>query len=411
MHMADALVSPALGGTMWAASAGLAAWCGHTLREARDDSRVPLMGVLGAFVFAGQMINFSIPGTGSSGHLGGGLILAILLGPQAALLVLASVLTVQALFFADGGLLALGCNIINLGFFPAFVAYPLVYRPLVGSSYAGGRAWAAAVVAAVVGLQLGALGVVLETSFSEISDLPLGTFLLLMQPIHLAIGVVEGLATAAVVAFVARARPETLGVTPAASESRAGLRSVLVGLGLAAVLLGGVVSWFASSAPDGLEWSIARSSGRDEVAVAPGPIHTVLAGVQEKTALLPDYGFKAAAAAPDATDFLAAPSAADGQVGRGRPYPTPVASLAGDRQSPHAATPNGTVNSLAAAPAPSAAEPGAATAAWPAVSASTSLSGLLGGLLVLALAALLGVALRPRRAPAPSVRPRGAVGL
>ena len=77
------------------------------------------MGVLGAFIFAAQMINFTIPATGSSGHLGGGLILTILLGPYAAFLTIASVLMVQALFFADGGLLALGCNIFNLGFFPA----------------------------------------------------------------------------------------------------------------------------------------------------------------------------------------------------------------------------------------------------------------------------------------------------
>ena len=90
------------------------------------------MGVAGAFVFAAQMLNFAIPGTGSSGHLGGALLLAILLGPEAAFLVMASILAVQALFFADGGLLALGCNIFNLGFFPAFVAYPLVYRRIVG---------------------------------------------------------------------------------------------------------------------------------------------------------------------------------------------------------------------------------------------------------------------------------------
>ena len=71
----------------------------------------------GAFIFAAQMINFTIPGTGSSGHMGGGMLLSILLGPYAAFLVLASVLTVQALFFADGGLLAWGCNVLNMGFF------------------------------------------------------------------------------------------------------------------------------------------------------------------------------------------------------------------------------------------------------------------------------------------------------
>ena len=219
MHMADALISPAVGGTMWAASGGLIAWCARRVKEVCGDSLVPMMGVMGAFIFASQMINFSIPGTGSSGHLGGGLILTILLGPHAAFIVIASVLTVQALFFADGGLLALGCNIFNLGFFPAFIAYPLLYRPIAGEARTGGRAWAAAVVAAVAGLQLGAFGVVVETECSAISDLPFGTFLMLMQPIHLAIGLVEGFATAAVVEFVARARPEAI-ATIAAPEAK-----------------------------------------------------------------------------------------------------------------------------------------------------------------------------------------------
>ena len=116
MHMADALISPAVGGAMWAVSAAAVAWCSKKVKEDLDERKVPLMGVLGAFVFAAMMINFTIPGTGSSGHLGGGLLLAVLLGPHAAFLVIASILVVQALFFADGGLLALGCNIFNLGF-------------------------------------------------------------------------------------------------------------------------------------------------------------------------------------------------------------------------------------------------------------------------------------------------------
>src|SRR6185369_6797856 len=128
MHMADALLSPAVGGTMLVATAGTIAYCSAKVRKELDDRKVPLMGVLGAFLFAAQMINFSIPATGSSGHLGGGVLLSILLGPYAALLTIASVLVVQALFFADGGLLALGCNIFNLGVFPAFIAYPFVYR-------------------------------------------------------------------------------------------------------------------------------------------------------------------------------------------------------------------------------------------------------------------------------------------
>jgi cobalt/nickel transport system permease protein len=295
MHMADALLSPAVGGTLWATTAALTVYCAKKVREDLDDSRIPLMGVLGAFIFAAQMINFSIPGTGSSGHLGGGMILAVLLGPHAAFLVMASVLTVQALFFADGGLLALGANIFNLGFFPAFVAYPFIYKPLVGSQPRTSRIVLASVLAAVVSLQLGASGVVLETVSSGISDLPLSAFLLLMLPIHLAIGLVEGLVTAAVVSFVWQAQPEFLERNALARPARErSARTVLIGLGTAAVLTGGALSWFASSNPDGLEWSIAGVTGKEELAQPAEGVHQELASIQEKTALLPDYGFKSA---------------------------------------------------------------------------------------------------------------------
>ena len=130
MHMADALLSPAVGGTMWVAAGTALACSAKEVSRDLDAERVPLMGVLGAFVFGAQMINFTIPGTGSSGHLGGGILLALLLGPSASFLTMASVLTVQALFFGDGGLLALGCNMFNLGFVPSFVVYPLLLRPL-----------------------------------------------------------------------------------------------------------------------------------------------------------------------------------------------------------------------------------------------------------------------------------------
>jgi cobalt/nickel transport system permease protein len=289
MHMADALISPAVAGTMWVVSGGLLAWCARKVKQLRDDRLVPMMGVLGAFVFTAQMINFSIPVTGSSGHLGGGLILSVLLGPYAAFLVIASVLTVQSLFFADGGLLALGCNIFNLGFTPAFIAYPFLYKPLAGQDGSGTRAWVAAVVAAVVGLQLGAFGVVLQTALSGITELPFGKFALIMQPIHLAIGLVEGLVTAAVVAVVARARPEALGGRPC-SESPVRLWRLLAGFLVAAVFLGMVISWFASANPDGLEWAITKVTGQEELTGTHGGLHGTWASLQEKTAILPDYG-------------------------------------------------------------------------------------------------------------------------
>lgn len=290
MHMADTLVSPAVGGAMWAVTAGLTAYSARRIAKDLDERRVPLMGALGAFVFAAQMINFSIPVTGSSGHLCGGIILAALLGPHAAFLTIASVLTVQALFFADGGLLALGANVFNIGFFSCFVAYPLIYRPIVGTVPTRRRILAGAIAAGAVALQLGAFGVVVETLLSGISSLPFGTFLLLMQPIHLAIGIVEGLATAAVISFVWKARPEVLELAERVPE-RVSLRGVLVGFVVAAVVTGAAVSWFASTHPDGLEWAIFRTSGKEELEAPDNGVHAALSRVQEKTAILPDYEF------------------------------------------------------------------------------------------------------------------------
>jgi len=292
MHMADALISPVVGGAMWAATAGVAAYSAKKVQNDLDEQKIPLMGVMGAFVFATQMINFTIPATGSSGHLGGGLLLAILLGPYAGFLAMASILVIQALFFADGGLLALGCNVFNLGFYSCFIAYPLIYKWIMRKGYSTGRIFTGAMLSAIIGLQLGAFSVVLETLFSGKSELPFGTFVMLMQPIHLAIGVVEGLVTAAVVGFVWKARPEI--IEKAASGEvlgRISVKKVLAGLAIVAVITGGVFSWFASAYPDGLEWSMANTSGKEELE-APEGIHQTLAAIQEKIAFLPDYSFK-----------------------------------------------------------------------------------------------------------------------
>ncbi len=309
MHMADALLSPAVGGAMWVATAGTIAYCAKKVQQDLDDRKIPLMGVLGAFIFAAQMINFTIPATGSSGHLGGGMILAILLGPYAAFLTIASVLTVQALFFADGGLLALGCNIFNLGVFPCFIAYPFIYKLIAGKNPTPLRISIGASLAAIVGLQLGALGVVFETVASGISELPLDAFLAVMLPIHLAIGLVEGLVTTAVINFVWKARPEILELTAASRPlGSLSITKVLVGLGLVAVITGGALSWFASSSPDGLEWSMAKVSGSEEMATPQKGLYHALAAFQEKTAFLPGYGFKtgdAEVASEAGSDILA----------------------------------------------------------------------------------------------------------
>jgi len=320
MHMADALISPAVGGTVWAASAGLIAYCSKKVRDEIDDRKIPLMGVAGAFIFAAQMINFTIPGTGSSGHLGGAMILAILLGPYAAFLTMASILTVQALLFADGGLLALGCNIFNLGFFPCFIAYPLIYKPIVGYKPSQNRILLGAIAASVLGLQIGAFGVVIETLFSGLSELPFKTFVLLMQPIHLAIGIVEGIVTAAVVSFVWRSKPELLQQTSnTAPVSVVSTKYVLAALLAAALITGGIVSWFASSNPDGLEWAVFHTTGKEELETPNRNIYSLLGKIQEKTALLPDYGFRTSEDAktdsPEAESIVSPGTSVSGLVG------------------------------------------------------------------------------------------------
>lgn len=294
MHMADALLSPAVGAGFWAATLGTIGYASKKLKEGLDEKIVPLMGVLGAFIFAAQMINFTIPGTGSSGHLGGGIILAILLGPYAAFLVMASVLTVQSLFFADGGLLALGCNIWNLGIYPCFIAYPLIYTPLTRNSRGTGRIVFASLLSAVIGLQCGAFSVVSQTFLSGKSELPFTTFLLLMQLIHLGIGIVEGVVTAGVINFVRTARPELLETVPASRTLSAGisLRKIVTAFALLALIAGGVLSWFASTSPDGLEWSIQKVYGRAELPGQEHGIAAALKGFQGKTALLPDYSVR-----------------------------------------------------------------------------------------------------------------------
>jgi cobalt/nickel transport system permease protein len=277
---------------MFAVTAGVSAYSVRRIHRDFDDKKIPLMGVMGAFVFTAQMINFTIPGTGSSGHIAGALLLSILLEPYAAFLCMASILLIQALFFADGGLLAWGCNVFNMSFYACFLTYPLIYKKIAGAKLSVKRIFTGSILASVVGLQLGAFSVVIETMLSGISELPFGTFVLLMQPIHLAIGVVEGIITGAVIMFVWKARPELLERTDQGkSFSGVNTKKVIAGFVAAAIVTGGCLSWFASAYPDGLEWSMFKTAGTTELEKVEG-VHQALNDLQHKTSILPDYSFK-----------------------------------------------------------------------------------------------------------------------
>jgi cobalt/nickel transport system permease protein len=305
MHMADSLLSPIVGTTMCAASAtALAFSVSKVKKDDLCEKKVPIIGVMGAFVFAAQMINFTIPGTGSSGHIGGGILLAAMIGGFPALLSLAAVLIIQCLFFADGGLLALGCNIFNMGVIPCLIVYPLLYKPLVSKGEPAPRPGrvevplcitptritTASIASVVVSLQLGAFSVVLETLFSGITELPFTAFVFLMQPIHLAIGIIEGIVTAAVLCFVYKMRPEIMECSfeGTAIKNNAPIKAVLIAFVVITLITGGLLSLFVSSHPDGLEWSIKNITGTTEIEVKDHFLERA-ASIQEKTAFLPDY--------------------------------------------------------------------------------------------------------------------------
>ena len=311
MHMADALLSPAVATTMYVASGAVAAYSIKKLREDDEQSKLPVMAVTAAVVFAGQMINYTIPGTGSSGHMCGGMLLSALLGPYAGFLSMIVVLAIQCLFFADGGLMALGANIWNMAFYGCFVGYFLIWKPIIRGKWFGGdksamrkRIIAASILGCVLSLQLGAFSVVLETSLSGITELPLGAFMGLMQPIHLAIGLIEGVITAAVLCFVFDSRPELLRDVNEAGvlglSAKRSLKATVGILAIVALVVGGGLSLLASGNPDGLEWALfgntdggySQNMGLDEENFGVSSQAAEKAeSVQEKTSFLPDYAF------------------------------------------------------------------------------------------------------------------------
>lgn len=312
MHMADALLVPAVAATMYVASGVAAGVSVKTLRKNDEAAKLPVMAVTSALVFAGQMVNYTIPGTGSSGHMCGGMLLTALLGPQAGFLSMIVILAIQCLFFADGGLMALGANIWNMAFYGCFVGFYLLWKPIMHSKLFSGMGRKAAgrikialasILGCIITLQLGAFSVVLETSLSGITELPFGTFVGIMQPIHLAIGLIEGIVTTAVLLFIYETRPELLrevDTTDDPAKSRCSLKTTVIILAVVVAVTGGGLSLMASSNPDGLEWSMfgneeagySANMGLDEENYgASSKVSEVAGSIQEKTAFLPDYAF------------------------------------------------------------------------------------------------------------------------
>ena len=247
MHIPDGFLSTPVAIAGWVVAAVLIGFGLRSARKQLGERQIPLMGILAAFIFAGQMINFPVAG-GTSGHLLGGALAAIIIGPWAAALIMTSVIAVQALLFQDGGLLALGWNITNMGILTAFTGY-FVTRGLMrlfGNRRAG--RFVGGFVGGWVSVMVGAIATAVELGVSGAA--PLGITLGAMSFWHALIGVGEGLITVAALAFIQSTRPDLIAGEEA--PARAGARWVWVGLLMALGMA--LLAPLASSSPDGLEF-------------------------------------------------------------------------------------------------------------------------------------------------------------
>jgi len=218
LHAPDGFLSVPIAALMWLITIVVTAYAVKRTNETFDERAIPLMGVTAAFIFAAQMFNFQVIG-GTSGHLLGGVLAAVLLGPWAGTLVMVAVVAVQSLVFQDGGLVVMGANIFNMGIIGTLGGYA-IYRAL--CRVLGGEQRAripAAGVAAWLSVFLAAGAMALELGLSGTTDLAVA--LTAMLSIHALIGIGEALITMAALAFIGVTRPDLFGLRDAGARATA----------------------------------------------------------------------------------------------------------------------------------------------------------------------------------------------
>ena len=262
MHIPDGFLSGPVLAACFIISAIVIVYAFLRVKRDMDERKVPLMGVVAAAIFAGQMLNFPVA-AGTSGHLLGAALATILLGPWAAVLVMSIVVGAQALIFQDGGMIALGANLLNMAVIGVFVAYT-IYRAV--QRIARGARWGLFVGGFLAGwtsIFISALAAALELALSGTS--PANLAIPAMALVHTVIGFGEGAITVGALAFISAVRPDLVKTT---DQKQAGGKVVwaaglLIAIGLAAA------SPLASSNPDGLEFVAAQQGFIDQAQAAP----------------------------------------------------------------------------------------------------------------------------------------------
>jgi cobalt/nickel transport system permease protein len=262
MHIPDGFLSTAISIVGWLIALIMIGIAIRLTRHQLGERQVPMMGLLAAFIFAAQAINFPVA-AGTSGHLLGGTLAAIVMGPWAATLIMTAVIATQGLLFQDGGLLVMGWNILNMGVFTAFTGYAVyvLMRRLMGE---GARSrFVAAFVGAWLSVEVGAIATAFELAASGTSPLSLG--LPAMASVHALIGLGEGIITTGAIALLQASRPKVL----EAGETAPGRKGAsFVAVGLVVALIVAMFSPLASGSPDGLE-AVAEREGFLDRALEP----------------------------------------------------------------------------------------------------------------------------------------------
>jgi len=297
--MANELLSvPVAAGALAIAAGGLSLIC-RKVRQIITTDKLALMGILGAFVFAAQMVNFQLPAMpGTSGHMVGAVLLAIILGPHAGAIVISSVVIIQCLIFQDGGLLALGCNIINMALVPSYLGY-FLYKTATTGPFSSLRAYIGAVLACVIAIEAGAIFVPIQAALSGVLAVPFSTFLITMIGVHFLVGLIEGLITVAVLGYIQQVRPDIV-VDSLPGKVRLSRKAVLITLLVFTIITCAGLSLLASDLPDGLEWSYAERPDQPDFKAAVSnedPRIIAVDNLQSKYSLMPDYSIRTPASA------------------------------------------------------------------------------------------------------------------